>query len=73
LDRQRALQPLYALLGEDFRNQLRDPGCDRHPMEFQFGTNWAEFSKAAGGVIGQPLAMEGIFSFFLESSLLACR
>ena len=40
------------------------------PMEFQFGTNWAEFSKAAGGVIGQPLAMEGIFSFFLESSFL---
>jgi cytochrome bd ubiquinol oxidase subunit I len=29
------------------------------PMEFQFGTNWAAFSKAAGGVIGQTLAMEG--------------
>src|ERR1700687_2124227 len=40
------------------------------PMEFQFGTNWAEFSKPAGGVIGQTLAMEGIFSFFLESSFL---
>src|SRR6202050_1027276 len=40
------------------------------PMEFQFGTNWAAFSKAAGGVIGQTLAMEGIFSFFLESSFL---
>jgi cytochrome bd ubiquinol oxidase subunit I len=40
------------------------------PMEFQFGTNWAEFSRAAGGVIGQTLAMEGIFSFFLESSFL---
>ena len=40
------------------------------PMEFQFGTNWADFSKAAGGVIGQTLAMEGIFSFFLESSFL---
>ena len=40
------------------------------PMEFQFGTNWAEFSKSAGGVIGQTLAMEGIFSFFLESSFL---
>ncbi|MGB7848278.1 MAG: cytochrome ubiquinol oxidase subunit I [Candidatus Acidiferrum sp.] len=40
------------------------------PMEFQFGTNWAEFSKAAGGIIGQTLAMEGIFSFFLESSFL---
>jgi cytochrome d ubiquinol oxidase subunit I len=40
------------------------------PMEFQFGTNWAEFSKTAGGVIGQTLAMEGVFSFFLESSFL---
>jgi cytochrome d ubiquinol oxidase subunit I len=40
------------------------------PLEFQFGTNWAQFSKAAGGVIGQTLAMEGVFSFFLESSFL---
>jgi cytochrome d ubiquinol oxidase subunit I len=40
------------------------------PMEFQFGTNWAEFSRAAGGVIGQTLAMEGVFSFFLESTFL---
>lgn len=40
------------------------------PMEFQFGTNWSAFSKAAGGVIGQPLAMEGVFSFFLESTFL---
>jgi len=40
------------------------------PMEFQFGTNWAQFSKSAGGVIGQTLAMEGIFSFFLESTFL---
>lgn len=40
------------------------------PMEFQFGTNWARFSKAAGAVIGQTLAMEGVFSFFLESSFL---
>ncbi len=40
------------------------------PMEFQFGTNWAPFSKAAGGVIGQTLAMEGTFAFFLESAFL---
>jgi cytochrome d ubiquinol oxidase subunit I len=39
-------------------------------MEFQFGTNWSQFSKSAGGVIGQTLAMEGVFSFFLESSFL---
>ncbi len=40
------------------------------PMEFQFGTNWARFSDAAGGVIGQTLAMEGVFAFFLESAFL---
>src|SRR2546421_12413939 len=40
------------------------------PMEFQFGTNWSEFSKYAGGVIGQTLAMEGMFAFFLESAFI---
>jgi cytochrome d ubiquinol oxidase subunit I len=40
------------------------------PMEFQFGTNWSRFSKSAGGVIGQTLAMEGVYSFFLESTFL---
>ena len=40
------------------------------PMEFQFGTNWSSFSRLTGGVIGQPLAMEGVFAFFLESSFL---
>jgi cytochrome d ubiquinol oxidase subunit I len=40
------------------------------PMEFQFGTNWAGFSKYAGGVIGQTLAMEGMFAFFLESAFV---
>ena len=40
------------------------------PMEFQFGTNWSQFSRLTGGVIGQPLVMEGVFSFFLESAFL---
>jgi len=40
------------------------------PLEFQFGTNWARFSTFAGGVIGQTLALEGMFAFFLESSFL---
>src|SRR5437762_4236807 len=39
-------------------------------MEFQFGTDWADFSKYAGGVIGQTLAMEGMFAFFLESAFV---
>ncbi|HEV8551610.1 MAG TPA: cytochrome ubiquinol oxidase subunit I [Polyangiaceae bacterium] len=41
------------------------------PMEFQFGTNWARFSAYSGGVIGQTLALEGMFAFFLESMLVA--
>jgi cytochrome d ubiquinol oxidase subunit I len=40
------------------------------PMEFQFGTNWAGFSRYAGGVVGQSLAMEGMFAFFLESAFV---
>ncbi len=40
------------------------------PLEFQFGTNWARFSNYAGGVIGQTLAMEGLFAFVLESTFL---
>ncbi len=40
------------------------------PMEFQFGTNWAQFSRLTGGVVGQPVVMEGVFSFFLESAFL---
>src|SRR5881296_1137145 len=41
------------------------------PMEFQFGTNWANFSRLAGPVVGHTLGMEGLFAFFLESSFLA--
>ncbi|HKE86835.1 MAG TPA: cytochrome ubiquinol oxidase subunit I [Vicinamibacterales bacterium] len=40
------------------------------PMEFQFGTNWAGFSTFAGGIIGQTLAMEGMFAFLLESAFV---
>src|SRR6516162_6012185 len=40
------------------------------PMEFQFGTNWAGFSRYAGGVVGQTLAMEGMLAFFLESAFV---
>jgi cytochrome d ubiquinol oxidase subunit I len=40
------------------------------PLEFQFGMNWAAFSAASGAVIGQPLAMEGVYAFFLESVFL---
>jgi cytochrome d ubiquinol oxidase subunit I len=40
------------------------------PLEFQFGTNWSRFSAFSGGVIGQTLAMEGVFAFFLESTFL---
>ncbi len=40
-------------------------------MEFQFGTNWAEYSKFVGDIFGAPLAIEAIFAFFLESTFLA--
>jgi cytochrome d ubiquinol oxidase subunit I len=40
------------------------------PLEFQFGTNWSRFSRFSGEVVGQALAMEGVFAFFLESTFL---
>ncbi|MGE5611964.1 MAG: cytochrome ubiquinol oxidase subunit I [Bacillota bacterium] len=39
-------------------------------MEFQFGTNWARYSKFVGDIFGAPLAAEAIFAFFLESVFL---
>lgn len=40
-------------------------------MEFEFGTNWAAYSRYVGDVFGSALAAEGIFAFFLESGFLA--
>ncbi|HTT68381.1 MAG TPA: cytochrome ubiquinol oxidase subunit I [Gemmatimonadales bacterium] len=39
-------------------------------MEFQFGTNWAVYSKFVGDIFGAPLAAEGVLAFFLESGFL---
>lgn len=39
-------------------------------MEFQFGTNWATYSRFVGDIFGSPLAAEGVFAFFLESTFL---
>lgn len=39
-------------------------------MEFQFGTNWANYSRFVGDIFGAPLAAEGIFAFFLESTFV---
>lgn len=41
------------------------------PMEFQFGTNWARYSRYVGDIFGSALAAEGVFAFFLESGFLA--
>jgi cytochrome bd ubiquinol oxidase subunit I len=41
------------------------------PMEFQFGTNWARYARFVGDIFGSPLAIEGIYAFFLESGFLA--
>ena len=39
-------------------------------MEFQFGTNWAEYAKFVGDIFGAPLAAEAVLAFFLESTFL---
>lgn len=39
-------------------------------MEFQFGTNWSEFSRFVGAIFAAPLALEIFFAFFLESVFL---
>jgi len=39
-------------------------------MEFEFGTNWATYSRYVGDIFGSPLAAEAIFAFFLESTFL---
>src|SRR6202045_1223802 len=39
-------------------------------MEFQFGTNWADYSHYVGDIFGAPLAIEGLMAFFLESTFV---
>ncbi len=39
-------------------------------QEFQFGMNWAAYSRFVGGVFGAPLAIEGLAAFFLEATFL---
>nr|WP_308571721.1 cytochrome ubiquinol oxidase subunit I [uncultured Prevotella sp.] len=40
-------------------------------LEFEFGTNWSNYSWFVGDVFGAPLAIEGIFAFFMESTFVA--
>ncbi len=40
-------------------------------LEFQFGTNWSNYSWIVGDIFGAPLAIEGIFAFFLEATFFA--
>jgi cytochrome d ubiquinol oxidase subunit I len=40
-------------------------------LEFQFGTNWSNYSWFVGDIFGAPLAIEGILAFFLESTFVA--
>ena len=40
-------------------------------MEFEFGTNWANYSWFVGDIFGAPLAIEGLFAFFLEATFFA--
>jgi len=41
------------------------------PLEFEFGMNWARYARFVGDVFGSPLAIEGLYAFFLESGFLA--
>jgi len=40
-------------------------------MEFEFGTNWSNYSWIVGDIFGDPLAIEGIMAFFMESTFFA--
>ncbi|SHI71953.1 cytochrome bd-I ubiquinol oxidase subunit 1 apoprotein [Tangfeifania diversioriginum] len=40
-------------------------------LEFEFGTNWSNYSWFVGDIFGAPLAIEGIFAFFMESTFIA--
>ena len=40
-------------------------------LEFEFGTNWSNYSWFVGDIFGAPLAIEGIFAFFMESTFFA--
>ena len=40
-------------------------------LEFEFGTNWSNYSWFVGDIFGAPLAIEGIFAFFCESTFFA--
>ncbi len=40
-------------------------------LEFEFGTNWSNYSWFVGDIFGAPLALEGIFAFFMESTFIA--
>jgi cytochrome d ubiquinol oxidase subunit I len=40
-------------------------------MEFQFGTNWSNYSWFVGDIFGAPLAIEGIVAFFLEATFIS--
>ena len=40
-------------------------------LEFEFGTNWSNYSWFVGDIFGAPLAIEGIFAFFMEATFFA--
>lgn len=40
-------------------------------LEFEFGTNWSNYSWFVGDIFGAPLAIEGLFAFFMESTFVA--
>lgn len=61
---------LTRLLDSHFCPHLRHRGGHGLVMEFEFGTNWATYSRYVGDIFGSALAAEGIFAFALESGFL---
>jgi hypothetical protein len=59
------------ILDEALRHQLCHRGSTGIILEFEFGTNWSNYSWFVGDIFGAPLAIEGILAFFMEATFIA--
>ena len=59
----------YQILDDTVRHQLRHRRG--HILEFEFGTNWSNYSWFVGDIFGAPLAIEGLLAFFMEATFVA--
>ena len=61
----------YQVLDDPFRSQFSIGVATGIILEFQFGTNWSNYSWFVGDIFGAPLAIEGIMAFFMEATFIA--